>query len=151
NLSLNPADLQSGADVVVSWTDSVTGSIPTPGPFVDTLIVTNLTTGELLVSTSVPYEPNAAGNGPIQPGGSRNRQYALRLPDTTRGVGQIQFTVTTNSTRVIRESDATYSNNSATVTRPSTLAPYPDLVVASLRVDPATDLLSGQNLVVRWD
>src|SRR5262249_797931 len=41
--------------------------------------------------------------------------------------------------------------NSATVTVPSSVAPYPDLQIANLAVTPSTGLQSGAGLVVQWN
>src|SRR4029079_955448 len=74
--------------------------------------------------------------------------------DVARGVGQIQVKVTTDSGNTVFEytsSGTAETNNVATTTATATLAPYPDLQVANLQVDPATDLLAGGSLTVRWD
>src|SRR5262249_56828453 len=88
---------------------------------------------------------------PAQPG---PRQYAFTLPDGSRGVGRIAFTITVDSSNQIFENNAAgtgEANNVATPTVDTTIAPYPDLQAANLRVDPPTTLLSGGGLVVSWD
>ncbi|MCB1964701.1 MAG: hypothetical protein KDI64_01260, partial [Candidatus Accumulibacter sp.] len=152
NLSLAPAaGLQSGGTVVVSWTVANVGSVATNRSFSDLLVVRNATSGQTLLSTPVLYDQNASANGPIQAGGSRQRQYSLRLPDGLAGVGDLSFSVTLNAYGEISESSPAASNNTASTTQTATLAPYPDLQVRNLRVQPATGLLSGSPLVVLWD
>jgi hypothetical protein len=155
NLAVTPSsNLQSGDTVTVSWQDSVTGNISTPQGFYDNVTVQNLTTGATLVNAQVYYDPNAAGNGSIQPGQSRGRQYSFALPNGAAGTGQIQVTVTTNSTRAIHESDSSSTadtNNTASVTVSSALAPYPDLQVTGLTAIPATGLQSGNTITLQWN
>lgn len=155
-LTLAPAaGFQSGATLTVSWVVASAGNIPTPAGFTDAVVVRNLTTGETLASASVPYDPAAAGNSPIAPGGGRARRYTLRLPDGPRGAGRLEVTVTVtvtvNATRSVGESDPPYANYAATATADSALAAYPDLRPVTLRLDPAGGPRSGQSVVLRWD
>ena len=116
--------------------------------------IRNVTTGETLATALLTYDPAAAGNGPIAPGGSRPRQFSFTMPDLARGTGQIVFTVTTDVDNTIFESNAggtAETNNTSSITQTSTLAPYPDLRVANLAVDPATGLQSGSGVVVHWE
>ncbi|MEI9924491.1 MAG: hypothetical protein WDN50_14005 [Bradyrhizobium sp.] len=133
NLALAPTSgLQSGGAVLVTWTDTNVGNLATSGSFNDLIVVKNLATGQTLVSTAVPYDPTAIGNGNIAGGTSRQRQFSFQLPDGTAGVGQIQVTATVNYQRSVVESDASGANNTASVTQTSALAPYPDLQVTGL-------------------
>ena len=154
NLTVTPsANLQSGNNVTVSWNDTVTGNIATPAGFSDNVTVTNTTTGQTLVNTQVFYNPATAGNGPIEPGQGRAQHDSFQLPNGPAGAGQLQVTVTTNSTTAFPEfntSGTASSNNIASLTVTSALAPYPDLQVTNLAVQPATGLQSGGNLVVSW-
>src|SRR6185436_1554002 len=88
--------------------------------------------GQTLFSTAVLYDPSVAGNGPIVAGASRQRQFSFKLPDGTAGAGQIQVTATVNYQRTVVESDSVGTNNTATVTQTSAIAPYPDLQVSGL-------------------
>ena len=133
NLTLQPAaGLTSGGTVVIKWTVTNIGSFPTPKSFNDLVVIKNTTTGQTLLSTPVLYDQNASGNGPIQPGGSRQRQLSFKLPDGPPGVGSIQFTTTVNYLHEIIESDSAGTNNTASVTQTSALAAYADLTVANL-------------------
>src|SRR5262249_35475387 len=128
------------------------GNGATVGGWSDQVTVKNLTTGETLVSTTVGYDPNALGA--IAAGQSRPRQLAFTLPDGPRGSGTLQVTVTADSGNGVFEyntSGTAEANNAATTTAPSDLAPYADLQVGNLRLDPVTGLQSGVTVVVRWD
>jgi hypothetical protein len=157
NLAVSPTAPQSGQTVTVSWADTLTGNVSTPRGFNDNVAVTHITTGATLVNATVAYDPSAAGNGPIQPGQSRNRQFTFTLPDGTTAVGQLRITVTTNAGSTLREANASgtaSANNSATVTVVSALAQYPDLQVANLTMTPAdapAGLQSGATVALAWD
>ncbi len=154
NLAVTPATgLQSGNTVTINWNDTVTGNIPTPAGFYDNVTVVNQTTSQTLVNQQVYYDPTQNGNGAIQPGQQRARSYQFTLPNGTAGVGQLQVTVTTNSTVAFQEANTAgtaSTNNSATLTTTSTLAPYPDLQVTNLAVQPASGVQSGTTLMVSW-
>ncbi len=158
-LSATPsAGLQSGGDVTLSWDDANTGNGATKGSWYDSITVTNSTTGEVLGTSTLLYDPSAAGNGPIAAGDSRARQFMVTLPNGAPGVGQIQFSVTTNvynqvfeyNTAGPNDTSTAQSNNTSSLTVSSTLAPYPDLTVPSLIVSPSTGLESGDNLSIQW-
>src|SRR5262249_1836244 len=83
-----------------------------------------------------------------------HQQYSFRLPDGTSGTGRLLVTVQTDVYNQVFESNGTgtaESNNTATVTGTSVLAPYPDLQVTSLAVTPTSGLRSGARLVVSWN
>src|SRR5262249_5913531 len=103
-LSLNPATgVQSGQTVVVSWSDVNAGNLPSRGSFSDSSAIRNLSTGQTLGTATVAYD--ATARGAIAAGGSASQQYSFRLPDGNPGVGTIQFTVTTDSTNQVFESN----------------------------------------------
>ncbi|MGD5652433.1 CARDB domain-containing protein, partial [Xanthomonas citri pv. citri] len=106
NISVDPADLTSGATFTVRWDDSNTGTKATGTGWTDVIVIKNLTTGETLATVNVPYDPAQAGNGEIAGGTSRARQYTGKLPDGVRGVGQIQITITTDSNNTVAEFNA---------------------------------------------
>ncbi|MCB1943603.1 MAG: hypothetical protein KDI53_16430, partial [Candidatus Accumulibacter sp.] len=155
NLRIDPpSGLVSGASFTVLWNDSNTGARATSGGWTDLLVVRNGSTGETLASVALPYDPALAGNGSITPGGTRARQYTYQLPDGLRGVGQIQVTVSIDSSQTIFENNAGGTgegNNSAVLTRNSALAAYPDLQVSGLGIDGPDGVVSGGVVTVRWD
>src|SRR5204862_82240 len=117
------------------------------------VVIKNLTTGETLVTAGVLYD-DGGGTRPVAAGQSAPQQSAFRLPDGARGVGNIQFTVTTDSGNTVLEytsAGTAETNNTTSYAQHAALATYPDLVVANLRLDPATGLQSGQDVVIRWD
>jgi hypothetical protein len=139
--------LHSGAGLVVHWNDSNTGNGATNGPWVDRVVITNLTTNTVLVSATLAYD--ALARGPIAAGGLQAQQYAFTLPDGPAGVGQIQFEVTTNVTHALFEynpSGNAYSNNTARITQASTLTAYPDLAVTAI----TATALPGRQVQLAW-
>src|SRR5262249_4367394 len=60
-LTTVPATLQPGTTLVVQWNDANLGNQPTDAAWSDSVTIKNITTGEVLLSTLVPYDPNAAG------------------------------------------------------------------------------------------
>ena len=118
--------------MVILWDDVNVGTQATAGSWTDTVSIRNVTTGQVLGTAAVPYDPTVPGNGPIPPGASRARQYAFTLPDGTSGVGQIEFQVTVDSSNAVFENNAAgtaETNNTSSIVQTSTLAPYADLVV----------------------
>jgi hypothetical protein len=151
NLAVSPAGLQSGASATISWSDVNTGNAAVSSAFSDHLVVTNLTTGEVLLNTSIGYDPTANGNAPIASGASLARQYPLQLPDGVRGTGQIQFTITTDWLNQVFEYNAGgtgETNNTTSLTATSSLAPYADLAASNV-TGPST-VVPGQQITVGW-
>ena len=148
-LTISASSLQSGSSVVVDWIDTNTGTLPAAGSFTDLIAVTNSTTGQVLDTADVPY--NATVLGDLAAGTSAPQQYYLRLPDGSAGVGQIQFTVTTDVNDNVSTGQGD-PGKTATSNETSTLANYADLVVASgsLAVTPMTPQ-SGGSATVTWN
>src|SRR5262249_25315693 len=145
NLAVDPATgLQSGDTVTVRWDTVNAGATQANGSFTDLITVTNATTGEVLTEGAVYYD--AAANGPLAAGASQPQQFTFRLPAGASGAGDIRVTVTTDYYDEIGEDNAdgtAEANNDASVTVTSALAPYPDLQVRNLTVNPSTGLHSG--------
>jgi len=142
--------LQSGSNVTIQWSDADIGNVAVTGSFTDAITVTNLTTGQTLVTATVPYD--ASTRGPIAGGSSAVQQYSFTLPAASPGAGQIQISVTTNSNNAILERNSTgtaQSNNSATIIVSSALA-APDLQVTGLTTSP-TSPQSGNTVTVQWN
>ena len=149
-VNASPA-MQSGATVTVGWNDANTGNGATGGSWSDRVTVVNTTTNQTLVNTTVFYD--SAALGPIAAGASRTRQYSFKLPDGNAGVGELRVTVTADASAQVPEANAAgtgETNNAATTTTTSLLAPYPDLRVTGLSVTPS-GLQAGQVMTVRWD
>jgi len=150
-LSTTPSSPESGQVLTVTWNDANSGDAPVSGSFSDYVTVLNTTTGQTLASALVPYDE--ASSGAIAAGGSAAQQCTFSLPDGTPGVGQIQFTVTTNYYNQVYEyndSGTAETNNTSSITETSTIAPYPDLLVSAISLSPASGLLSGGDLTIDW-
>src|SRR5262249_24784340 len=118
--------LRSGMGLLIRWNDTNTGNLAALGSFTDRVTVTNVTTGRVLATDTVPYDASARGD--LVAGTSAAQRWTFTLPDGYPGVGQIQFTVVTDASNAIPEANpvgTAESNNSAELTRESNLAPYP--------------------------
>jgi hypothetical protein len=148
-LTVLPANLQSSAQVTVSWRDANSGVGATAGSWSDLLVVSNLTKGTKLFEKSVPH--NAAVEGDLAPGQSLAREVGFALPDGPAGVGEMLIAVTIDAANEEFEHNAANTaekNNTATVSRAATLAPYPDLAVT--RITAPAGAPSGQQAQVVW-
>ena len=151
-----PTGIASGANLVIHWTDSNTGNSAVGASFNDLVTVRNTTTGAVLLNESVFYDQNIPGNGPIAAGDSRSRQVTMRLPDGSAGVGNLEFSVSVDSTFLILEyavGTNAEANNTTKISRTSTLAPYADLQVTDLTVQPETGggIEAGSTITIQWN
>src|SRR5262249_53541292 len=121
------------------------GDRATTGNWGETVTVRNLTTNQTLLTAALPYD--AAFAGAIAAGAARERSYAFTLPDGAAGVGEVEITLRTDADTQLFEHNAggtAETNNTATITRTSTLAAYPNLAVSGVTApalvvgDPAT-------------
>jgi len=119
------------------------------------VVVVNTSTSKAVLDTTIYYDPTVTGNGNIAVGDHRDRSTTFNLPDGPPGVGDMQATVTVDSTNAIFEyntsgtGETNNSNTSAKVT--SVLAPSPDLQVTVLSVTPSVGLQSGSAVTLSWD
>ncbi|KPJ75957.1 MAG: hypothetical protein AMJ54_13385, partial [Deltaproteobacteria bacterium SG8_13] len=152
NLAVTPSGpMQSGASVTVTWDDVNTGNLATSGSWRDRLVVRNADTSEVISEIIVPYDEGS--DGPVLPGQSRARSATLTLPEGNPGAGQLAFDVITDIDNAIAElnpSGTAEANNTATQAVTSTLAPYADLVVQDVSVEPAAGWTPGTDVLVRW-
>ena len=128
------------------------GTVDTGGGFSDQVIVRNTDTAAVLVNNYVAYNPNAPGNGPIAPGGSLARSLSVHLPDGAPGTGNLQISVTTDAQNQLLEINPAgtgEANNTAMFSVVSSIAPYPDLQITNLSVQPGV-LASGTNVTIQW-
>ncbi len=148
-LSVNPANgLQSGDQATVSWTDANSGNAAA-GAFTDSISAARVNAdGSLtpLTSTTVAESGLAAS-------GSIPQSVTLQLPDGSIAVGDIRFTVTTDSGNTVLEYDAqgnpSYANNTQTYDETSTLFPYPDLAVSNVTA-PALTIADPATVTIGW-
>jgi subtilase family serine protease len=148
-LQVNPPTAwAAGASVTLSWHVDNAGTRAVDVAFVDAIQVRNLTTGAVVYSTNVTYDPAAPGNGPIAPGSGRDRQHTFIWP-ASGAQGLFEFQVITDSGNAVFEVNGTGTGETNNATA-LTIASAPDLVVENLRLDPGA-VESGALLVLRWD
>ncbi len=148
-----PAGLKSGDPFTVNWTVRNAGALATGGSFTDRVSVRNTALNQIILNTTLAYNPADAGNGPIAPGTQRNRQLALTLPAGASGAGSLEVTVTTDTLNQLAEYNiggTGESNNSNSTTFNSTLAPYPDLRVIALAANPPSGWSPGNVVAINW-
>jgi hypothetical protein len=138
-------NLTSGGNLLISWTDTNSGSGATFTSWYDQVMVTNSTTGQTLLNSSVLYDPSLNGN--LAAGGLQNRQISFRLPDGTAGSGNLQVIVTVNVFGNQYEVNA--NNNTEAIGLSSVLAAYPDLQITGLAVT-NSQILSGNSVGIVW-
>ncbi len=134
----------AGGNIVVSWADTNSGAGNTYTSWYDGVIVTNTTTGQTLLNTTVYFD---ASTGNIPSNGSRARQLNFHLPDGSSGAGELHILVTANIYN--NQFETTLDNNSAAIQKISILPDYPDLQVANLAVT-NTSLESGDTVGITW-
>ncbi|MCC6473479.1 MAG: Ig-like domain-containing protein, partial [Burkholderiales bacterium] len=145
NLMVTPGVLQSGNAVTLDWTDRNTGNLAS-GAYNNLVTVQNTGTGEWLV-----YQAVAAGA--VDAGGSQARSFGFTLPDGDRGVGHLAIGISNDWNNAVFEYNAAgtgETNNSASASADSSIAPYADLVVQGLNVTPA-GLTSGGTMTIAWN
>ena len=151
-------NLHSGDTITILWRDQNTGTRRATGQWYDRVLITNATTDTTLLDQWVLY--NSSSTGDIAPGTSNPRQFTFRLPDGTASVGDIHITVTADignhiTERSTRDPDDAETNNSIGTRFDVGLSPYPDLVVANVALQSATNpvapLQSGEFARIRWD
>ncbi|MDZ4254036.1 MAG: CARDB domain-containing protein, partial [Sulfuritalea sp.] len=158
-LRVDTADIQAGGLVSISWEDWNLGGNPANIGFNDRVVVRNLAGNQVLLDTSLAYDPLALTggqpNGAIQPGESRSRSLTFGLPEGLAGTGNIEITVTADQNSaglgVLYETNAgnnAEANNSAGIQATSVARPYADLRVDSLN-GPATGV-GGEPVTVAW-
>ncbi|MBV8468215.1 MAG: pre-peptidase C-terminal domain-containing protein, partial [Burkholderiales bacterium] len=143
--------IQSGGSITVSWTTQNQGIKATNGSFLETVAIRNSQTGAVIATANVPYDPTAAGNGPIGANQSVSRSTTIRLPDGTASTGNLIVTVQTDADFSQGESVDALANNITTTSFASALAPYPDLQVSGLSLSPVSNWQAGQSVTVNWN
>src|SRR5690606_21023997 len=90
---------------------------------------------------------------PLGIGEAITRHLQVQLPDGTSAAGNISITVLADSDNVLREFSPVGNaekNNAGTVFTQVTLAPYADLTVGNVRLQPAGGFQPGQTVSVDW-
>ncbi len=150
NLSVT-GSLVSGGNLLISWRDTNSGAGATFTYWYDQVIVTNSTTGQTLLNSSLFYDPSVNGN--IAPGGAQNRHLSFQLPDGPSGAGRMQAIVTVNAYGNQYEANNSVNaqlNNTESIALVSTLAAYPDLQITGLALT-NSQLRSGNVAGLVWN
>ncbi|MGA2660493.1 MAG: CARDB domain-containing protein, partial [Verrucomicrobiota bacterium] len=150
NLSVT-GGLVSGGNLLISWADTNSGSGATFTYWYDQVIVTNSTTGQTLLNSSLFYDPSVNGN--IASGGSQNRQFHCQLPNGPPGAGNLQIIVTVNAYGSQYEANGSGSaqiNNTQSIALSSVLGAYPDLQITGLALT-NSQLQSGNVVGIVWN
>ena len=140
--------ITSGGTVTLAWKTRNDGTRPTAASWSDRIVVRNLDTNEIIGNILLDDT-----GGALSAGAERQRQTTITLPEGNRGVGRIGFTVSVDVGNAIAEENAAGSaetNNSATVTVTSELAPFVDLVVSGVTPEPSFGWAPGDAVTLRW-
>ncbi|MEH2565659.1 CARDB domain-containing protein [Bradyrhizobium sp. AZCC 2289] len=143
--------LQSGSEVTVIWNDVNNGNQATAASWSDQILVRNAS-NQVIANLLVPYDQSVSGS--IAAGGVSQRQATVRLPDGLSGAGAITFSVIADALNAIAEQSASgdaETNNTTSLTVTSALAPYADLQVTNLTVDPSDAWAPGSNVTLHWN
>jgi hypothetical protein len=149
-LQFSAPALQSGAMTTISWITRNQGPGAAGSSFQERVRVRNADTGEMLLDTLVFLD--ASGANAIGSTMGRAREVQFRLPDGTRGAGNLEVSVVTDSAGQLFEGgtgSTAETNNTASLTSAAALANYADLQIEGLEVGPASPR-SGDLLTVTW-
>jgi len=150
NLGTAEASPHSGGPLTIQWDLLNAGNGSANSLFRERLVITDATSGQVVFQTQIGYDP--AEKGPIRAGESVLREHIHTLPDGPNGAGQFQISVTTDWNDDVFEYIAAIDaeqNNTASHLVESTLAPYPDLIVAQLATDFAS-VRTGDDITLTW-
>ncbi len=149
NIVISPESVQSGSTIMLAWVELNNGLGSAAGAWHDRVAVSNISLGQLLLLTNILFDATIRGS--ILSGTFKSNFCQLRLPDGLSGAGTLQFSVTADINNAVAEFNdlgTAENNNSASITRSSTLGPYPDLIVTQVS-SPATGL-PGQLTPLTW-
>ena len=145
-----PDSLQTGEELELTWTVENIGTAAVSMDFDQRVRVVRRSSGQTLVNTVVPY--NVAVGGVIDIGGTKAQTETLRIPDGSDSVGELDITITVDSSSAIFELNAggdAETNNSAATTATASLAPYPDLALSNVTA-PTQTIADPANVTVSW-
>ncbi|MCI4430024.1 MAG: hypothetical protein JHC40_12750, partial [Burkholderiales bacterium] len=147
---------QSGDLLTLTWNDANSGNTAVNAGWYDRIRVTNQSTGAVLVDQALRYDPPPGGA--LQAGASASRSYSFRLLEGNPGVGNLliqvsadQNTAGAGSLAEVNAAGTGETNNSASLSLASTLAPYADLVAENLILSPSEDFQPGQQVMASWN
>ncbi|MCB1944039.1 MAG: hypothetical protein KDI53_18655, partial [Candidatus Accumulibacter sp.] len=151
--------IAAGGVLKVFWDDANEGDSATDAVLMESIKVSNLDTGQLILDAELAFDPLASVGGtpgrPLQAGESRQRRFDFTLPEGLRGSGRIEISVTVDRNRAgvgsvfeTNGSGNAENNNRASVEITSAARAYPDLRVGALSV-PAS-VVGGEFAEIRW-
>ncbi|MBM3523459.1 MAG: hypothetical protein FJX57_10925, partial [Alphaproteobacteria bacterium] len=137
-----------GDTVTLNWKTRNDGTGATGAGWTEQLLVRNLNTGAVVLSTTLVYDPAAPGNGSIGAGDSRDRSHSFVWPAGLAATGRYEFIVTVDADAEILEANAgatAETNNSTRIEVTSA----PDIRINDLRV--ASGVVQAGGLVtIEW-
>jgi len=150
SLNVMETDLHSGGSMTVRWSlfNASDGAVDTVVP--ERIVVKRIDNEQIILSAQMSYDPYV--QGPIASGASVLCEYVFVLPDGPEGAGQLEIKVMADWTDQIFEYTDTgeaEDNNTAILVVESALAPYPDLALSDLTVDPA-NVQTGDEIALTW-
>ena len=154
SLAASPTSPNAGGLLTVNWVDQNVGGGDVTASFNDLVEIDNLTTGQTLITATVPYDVTTLG--PLAAGSSSTvRHFPFTLPAGAAGTGQLRIIVTTDSGESVFEystsHQAALANNVATTTVTSTAIQTQLPVLAVQAVTPsASSAQFGGPLGVSW-
>src|SRR6185369_14848591 len=125
--------LQTGQSATVNWTVQNSVNAETDGSFSERVTIRNTGNSQVVSDTVQAYDQSVSGA--IGAGQTRSRQVSITLPNGSAAAGSLEVTVTTDTLNNVAEQNSggtAEANNARSITIVTTLAPYPDLQVASL-------------------
>jgi hypothetical protein len=152
SLSVDPAAVQTGQAVTVSWQTVNVGTEPVGRSFTEQVKIVSQADGRELTEPTVVVH-DAAASGPIGANQSRDRSLTIMVPDGSPSAGSWTVTVTTDYGDVIFEHNGSgtgETNNSAGTPLSVSLAPYPDLVTSGVSGPSGTIIADPAHITVGW-
>jgi Haemolysin-type calcium binding protein related domain/RTX calcium-binding nonapeptide repeat (4 copies) len=148
-VSLSPSgNLLTGQDVTVNWVVQNRGIVATSTVWNDRITVTNLDTGRVLATVTVPYY-GASIDGSIPSGGIRNLSHVIQLPTGPEAIGNLRITVTTDADSTTNTGDVPLTKSGYADTVVS-LAAYADLKAEDVAI-PSAPFVPGQPVSISWN
>jgi hypothetical protein len=145
DLTVTPTTALSGSNLRIQWKDSNRGNKDTNGLWYDRVRVVNTTTGVTLINQDLWNSTS------ISSGDTLAREFTFTLPDGTAGVGTLSIEVITDVYNYVFEFNGdgnAETNNTASTSATSTLAPYANLTATAVSA-PAT-ALPGSTINISW-
>ncbi|MCB1942384.1 MAG: LEPR-XLL domain-containing protein, partial [Candidatus Accumulibacter sp.] len=155
NLALTPtAGLQTGQTLRLDWQIENRGALPSAGNWHDRIVIRNLDSGQVVTDVLLAHDQAAGGSGEIAAGDSQHRSHLVSLPAGGSAAGRLRVIVMADADDVVRESSvdgANERNNAMAADIDVVRAPYSELHVEKLALDPAATFDPGAAVTVSWE